>query len=735
MTPAHRALRRLILAFAVLTLIGVGAYWFVLLRDLDTQVETEAAHLGEHAEYRALAAAESLDATLRQLDAVLTGARQDWIDEAGDFDALAQAALRALPPGLAIQLFVIGTDGLLKWSSLGPAPANRLGDRDYFRRLAAAVDDPLEISEPVIGRLTGRWSIQFARRIERHGRFAGVVALSVSPERWARDIEKYAPSDGDSLALFRPDGAYLLRMPDPERHYGQRVPADRPFLGGDPNQHVYTTAAVVDGLVRTYAWRRLDAGPIVVAGIGYEAALAPARAFAQRQILQAVLGTGLLLACAIVLRVLMRRADQATRALAESAERQRAVLSSMAEGVMILAPGGRIEYANAAACRELGLPSERELYHPADTVELDMLRPDGSPMPVEDYPSRRSALSGADFDNELLGRRAADGSVRWFTITTRALHCERSRAPYMVLMTFRDITALRSAEAEARLSQTVFEAAAEGILVTDGEHRIIAANPAFERLSGHRLDELCGQTPQLLTADLPQPVTWAEVLDALATHDGWEGEGLIRRADARALAVLIHVTVLRDGAGRPWRHVALFSDITQRKRREDEAWQRAHYDVLTGLPNRRLLDERLQRALALAEPGRHELAVLFVDLDRFKPVNDVHGHALGDALLERVARRLEAAVREEDTVARYGGDEFVIAMLMPPGAPAAETVAVKLVEQLARPYRLDGRTLEIGASIGIAVQRAGDDAQTLLARADAAMYRAKQAHCGVWRDP
>ena len=213
----------------------------------------------------------------------------------------------------------------------------------------------------------------------------------------------------------------------------------------------------------------------------------------------------------------------------------------------------------------------------------------------------------------------------------------------------------------------------------------------------------------------------------------WEGEIWNRRKNGEIYPEWLALTCVRDKRGEVLNYIATFSDITARKAATERVEHMAHFDQLTGLPNRSLLKDRLEQALASARRYQLRVAFFFLDLDGFKAINDSLGHAAGDQLLIEVGRRLKGLVREEDTVARFGGDEFVMVIAGNATEQAVETVAMKAVAGLARPFAVVGCSAEIGASIGIALfPDVGLDCNTLLLRADEAMYQAKQTGRGTY---
>ena len=282
------------------------------------------------------------------------------------------------------------------------------------------------------------------------------------------------------------------------------------------------------------------------------------------------------------------------------------------------------------------------------------------------------------------------------------------------------------AEARQRLAAAVFEAARDAIVVTDPNGRIMATNPAFTTLSGYAEAEVQGRSPRLLWADR-QPEAYFQDLWETAWREGvWQGEFWVRRRGGERRAALASLGAVRDAEGRITHYVGIATDITALKAAERRIERLAYYDTLTDLPNRGLLAQRAELAMALAARRGTALAVLFLDLDRFKEVNDSLGHAAGDALLVQVADRLQELVRAEDTVCRLGGDEFVL-LLPEAGQEGALRVAEKVLAAFRQPFEIAGHHLNATVSIGIALYpHDGADFADLLKNADTALYRAKQ---------
>ncbi|MBF0560568.1 MAG: diguanylate cyclase [Alphaproteobacteria bacterium] len=296
-----------------------------------------------------------------------------------------------------------------------------------------------------------------------------------------------------------------------------------------------------------------------------------------------------------------------------------------------------------------------------------------------------------------------------------------------------DLTARREADHYRTLASSVFDGSAEAMIVTDARTRVRLVNAAFTEITGYRSDEIIGQTPHLLASGKHSPEFYENMWNSLLTNGHWRGDIWNRRKNGEVYVQRLTISAIRGHEGTIENFVGVFSDVTEKRQEEDFVRQRAFHDALTGLPNRALMEDRLERAVTQAFRREGGLAVLFLDLDGFKPVNDRHGHRLGDELLRHVAGLLKRCVRESDTVARIGGDEFILLLTDIADCARVERIACSILQSFNQPISLDGITVSIGISIGIAVfPEAGTDPASLLANADKAMYAAKRQGKGVY---
>jgi diguanylate cyclase (GGDEF)-like protein/PAS domain S-box-containing protein len=292
----------------------------------------------------------------------------------------------------------------------------------------------------------------------------------------------------------------------------------------------------------------------------------------------------------------------------------------------------------------------------------------------------------------------------------------------------RNVTEQRAAEERLRLASLVLENSSEALLVTDADNLIVDINPAFTRMTGYELSEISGKTPALLHSGRQGSDFYAEMWQQINRTGRWQGEIWNRRKNGEIFAEWLTINTIRHGNGSVHRRVALFSDITEKKKSEELIWTQANFDTLTKLPNRRMFRDRLAHDLKKAPRAGQKLALLFLDLDHFKEVNDTLGHDCGDLLLIEAARRITACVRESDTVARLGGDEFTIILAELDDTSRIEQLAEQIIHSLSLPFRLNDETAYVTASVGITIYP--DDAmdiEDMLKNADQAMFVSKRA--------
>lgn len=285
----------------------------------------------------------------------------------------------------------------------------------------------------------------------------------------------------------------------------------------------------------------------------------------------------------------------------------------------------------------------------------------------------------------------------------------------------------RRVEERVRLAAKVFESAAEGIMVTDAQGQIVSVNPAFTSITGHTAEEVIGKNPRLLQSGRHDKQFYKAMWATLVETGRWHGEIWDRRKNGAAYPAWLTISAVKDERGRTSHYASTFTDITVHKEAEERLGYLATHDPLTGLANRALFRDRLTQAVAFARREKRTAAVMLLDLDRFKPINDTLGHATGDVVLQEVAKRLRGCLRDSDSAARLGGDEFAVLLSTVSGSQGAVVVAQRMLQAIAQPFIFGARECAVTASIGISLYPThAENAEALLSNADSAMYRAKK---------
>lgn len=415
--------------------------------------------------------------------------------------------------------------------------------------------------------------------------------------------------------------------------------------------------------------------------------------------------------------VTRRKIDEAE--LQESEERYRKLIELMPDA-LLLHKDGVVFFANTVLMQILEVPRMEQLI--GQHVH-HYLHPSS-----RELSSQRLALL-ADSERLLpyaeMQLHLANGKTKDIEVSSNAIRLWGSQ---YVITLVRDVSARKKAEAQQRLAAKVFEVVMEGIIILNARFEPVSLNPAFEKIVGYRAEELSHDGMRRLFGGLLAPDFFDDVKSQLNEQGQWQGEIALRRKDGRVVTELLSVSRLQGEEGDASHYVAVLVDITYLKQAEEAYRNRANQDPLTRLPNRNLLQERLQKGLVRSRRNSEKFALLFVDLDGFKAVNDGLGHEMGDIVLRTLAARLVDCVRQGDTVARYGGDEFVMLVEGEQDVDWLAQTAERIIQSVRRPIQGHGRPIRITASVGIALYpEDGNSAELLLRRADLAMYQAKHA--------
>ena len=421
-------------------------------------------------------------------------------------------------------------------------------------------------------------------------------------------------------------------------------------------------------------------------------------------------------------RAMQAKAARAAQLRAESALalRNRA-LAAASNGVVIAQADGDmpVVYVNAASERITGYPAGEVM---GRNFRL-LLAEDRDQPGLQEL---RAALNSRSQCQVELRNYRKDGSLFWNRLSIAPVTDHHGRVTHFIGIQ-EDITRQKADEERLRQSAAVFANTSEGMTVTDLAGNILEVNQAFSDITGYRRDEVLGQNPRLLQSGRHGPEFYQAMWTTLREAGHWRGEVWNRRKNGEVYPEWLTLSTVYDEAGEPCNYIGVFADISSIKRSEEQLEYLAHHDPLTGLPNRLLFHARLEHAMEQTRRDATTLAVLFLDLDRFKSVNDLSGQAVGDRLLKEVAERLRGCVRLDDTIARIGGDEFVI-LLEHVGEPEnAGAVARKILQGFGEPFQIEDRTQYLSASIGISIYPGdGEDVASLMRNADTAMYQVKE---------
>lgn len=433
-----------------------------------------------------------------------------------------------------------------------------------------------------------------------------------------------------------------------------------------------------------------------------------------------VIGSDELAQTALAFNQMSSRLQSTYQQLEIKEQRISSVLNHIVDGVMTIDPYGLIIAVNPAAEKLFGFTKLELQGKPATLLICEQYH-------EQWQENLKSTLSKNTMIEVIEGRNKQGGSFP-MEFSLGRMVIDRGICFSCIV---RDISERINAEKSMLMKRKVFENTSEAIIVTDATSRIIDVNPAYERVMGYSRKEVIGADPKITHSKKHDIGFYQTMWKSLDNKGYWEGEIWDRRKNGEIFPSWLTINSIKDANNTVTNYVAIFKDITQQKNNEQQLEKLAHYDPLTGLANRVLFADRLRHELELGKRHKTKAALLFIDLDRFKQVNDTLGHNVGDELLVQVSARLNDCVRESDTVARLGGDEFTIILSDIASFLDVQSISKQVILQLTTPFMIEQQQVEIGASIGISIYPDhGCSSEVLIKNADTAMYQAKESGRG-----
>ena len=434
-------------------------------------------------------------------------------------------------------------------------------------------------------------------------------------------------------------------------------------------------------------------------------------------------------------RVLARTADlqEARDQLEKSERRLRDLLDSVEAGVVVHGPDSKITYANPKATIMLGIDSDEMQGKVASDPAWHFVDAQQQRMAVEDYPVNRIIRTGESLSDMLIGIVKPSKETTWVLLNGEA-SVDTSGALKEIIISFVDITEIKEAQSRLIQAAAVFEHTIEGVTITSADGAIIDVNPAFTNITGYSREEVIGQHPRVLLSDKHDRDFFRVMWKSLKTAGYWRGEIWNRRKDGSIYPVLMAISSFQNELGLTQGYIGVFNDIARLKKSEEKLEHLAHHDALTGLPNRLLFTSHLEQSVKNAKRHGTSVALVFVDLDRFKSVNDSLGHHVGDALLEAIASRLSETVRDNDMIARISGDEFIVLLEDVADQENVLFAIERIMGAFEQVFTIEGNSLRITASLGVSLlPQDAADATELMKHSDAAMYLAKDEGRNTYR--
>jgi diguanylate cyclase (GGDEF)-like protein/PAS domain S-box-containing protein len=618
-------------------------------------------------------------------------------------------------------------------SNATPVSGYDFSDRDYFIAHKES-DKGLFVGAPAVGRVTKNRVFFLSRRVENaDGKFMGVLAAPLDAARYAEVFENSRLSSDVAITLVHTNGHIIARAPDFERTFNRDVSNTEIFQRlTQRDSGTFQALSTMDGRSRIFSYSRLPNLPLIVNAGSSDVGIA---LLSRRHFIIAGVGLGLFLLLVIAGSVLALKTfatleERETRyrklyvnsveteeKLMLSEQRLRLIADNLPIVIAYIDRTEHYTFTNRKFTKLFGLPYPSD---PGKSVE-DVLGPE---LYLRTKPNLERAYAGETVYYE---RKTWRNNIERCDGVTYVPDKDEEGHVIGLFVMAEDVTDRKKSEESMQLAALMYQNSSEGMMVTDAEGMILSVNPAFSRISGFSADEVVGHQAYELTSGQQDINFFSRMRQHISDTGHWEGEIWHQHKNGEHYLVWLRFNTVFDKDHKALRHVALFADITKKKATEEAIWKQANFDALTGLPNRRMFNDRLRQEMKKAGRDLLPMALIFIDLDGFKGVNDSLGHDYGDLLLKQVAERLLQSVRNTDTVARLGGDEFTVILSELKDNADVVRIVQEILGNMSLPFHLRAEVVEISASIGITLYpEDGSDAETLIKNADQAMYAAKQ---------
>ncbi len=613
-----------------------------------------------------------------------------------------------------VTIRLVTRSGLLRLVPPQPqVPPVVLADREYVTAQQDPTTRGFHIGKPVQSRISQRWGIPVSMPVARAGGDIGVAFATLDYERLAETFEHQRLQPAGTIGIAQTDGDIIFRSPVSDSAVGKSLVkgAGWALITRSPAKGAYESPnSIIDGLTRMVTYAQVPGYPLLVYVSNSKSDLL--RPWWQHTLLLSVVASLISLFGVATALALLRAMTAAHVA--------EAIVRSADEAIIGKSLDGIVTSWNPGAERIFG-------YSADEMIGQSILRLVPPALAGEERAILAQMRRGQGIEHLETTRIRKDGRSIPVSITTAPIRDGLGRLVGASKLA-RDISAEKAATAQLQLTASVFTNTSEGILITNRQGLVVEVNQAFSQITGYGRDEVLGRDPSHFHTSRQGPEVLRDLRRALRRHGEWKGELWSRRKNGDAYSAWLSVSKVRGEGGKVRHYVALFSDITVLRLQQEELEHGAHFDSLTDLPNRLLLSDRLHQAITVCQRRNQSLAVLYLDLDGFKHINDQYGHKAGDELLVAVSRRMKAALRDVDTLARMGGDEFVAVLTDVDSAQDCILLVKRVLKACAEPVVINGQEVRVTASIGVTLYPQDNaEPDQLMRHADQAMYEAKQS--------